>query len=261
MKCSLVLSTYNWPEALELVLLSLLNQSLLPNEVIIADDGSSHSTKDLIDRFRIKFPVSIIHVSHEDQGFRKSMIMNKAIAQASNPYIIQIDGDIIMHKHFIKDHLSMAAKGTYLYGSRVNITKSHLENLFKNKQISFNYFSKGIKKRNRTLRIPLLAGLNKKVTEISSKTRGCNISFWKDDFIKVNGYNEEFRFWGNEDSEMVIRLHHIGIQGKRIKHKGIVYHIYHKEQDKSHAVKFKDVVNETITQKKTYIKKGIDQYL
>lgn len=259
--CSLVTPTYNWPEALELLLLSIKAQSLLPNEVIIADDGSTEKTKLLIDFHKTDFPVPLIHVWHKDEGNQKPAIMNKAIAKAKYEYIVEIDGDIIMHKEFIKDHLSMAEKGVFLYGSRVNIQENHLEHLFKNKHIHFNFFSKGIKKRTRTLRFPLLSKLYKKEDKRSSKLRGCNMSFWRSDFIKVNGYNESLTGWGIDDSEMIQRLLNIGVKGKRLKFRGIVYHIYHQEQDKSHIEVNQLIEKETTEKKLAFIEKGVNQYL
>ncbi len=259
--CSLVTPTYNWPEALELLLLSIKNQTYLPNEVIIADDGSTEETKLLIQQMQKDFPIPLHHIWHEDNKNQKPAIMNKAIASAKNEYIIEIDGDIIMHKDFVKDHLSSSEKGVFLYGSRVNIQEKHLQTLFSKKQIAFNLFSSGIKKRGRTLRIPFLANQYKKEDKRSSKLRGCNMSFWRNDFIAVNGFNESLTGWGIDDSEMTQRLLNIGIKGKRLKYKGIVYHIYHPEQDKSHIHLNQIIENETTNKKVTYIENGVDQYL
>ena len=260
-KCSLVTPTYNWPEALELLLLSITKQTILPNEVIVADDGSKEETRLLIERFQKSFPVPLIHVWHEDNGNQKPKIMNKAIAQAKYEYIVEIDGDIIMHPDFVKDHLTYAEKGVYLFGSRVNIQKSILETIFKNKTTAFHFFSKGIKKRGRTLRIPFFMNFAKLHKKRSSKLRGCNMSFWKEDFIKINGFNEGLVGWGIDDSEMIQRLHNIGIQGKRLKNVAIAYHIYHKEQDKSH-IEINHIIEKETTEKKiAFIEKGINQYL
>ncbi|WP_109298780.1 glycosyltransferase family 2 protein [Aquimarina sp. AU474] len=260
-KCSLVTPTYNWPEALELLLLSIKKQTHLPNEVIIADDGSGDETATLIKRMQKDFPVPLYHIWHEDNKNQKPAIMNKAIASAKYEYIVEIDGDIIMHKDFVKDHLSLAEKGIYLYGSRVNIQEDYLKTLFATKQTHFHFLSKGIKKRGRTLRIPFLANRYKKEDKRSSKLRGCNMSFWREDFLKVNGFNESLTGWGIDDSEMIQRLLNIGIKGKRLKFKGIVYHIYHHEQDKSHIHVNEIIERETTEKKVTYIEKGVDQYL
>ncbi|MDN6280731.1 MAG: glycosyltransferase family 2 protein [Psychroflexus sp.] len=260
-QCSLITPTYNWPEALELLLLSALNQTQLPDEVIIADDGSTKETQKLIERFQKDFPVPLIHVWHQDKGNRKPRIMNKAIAKAKFPYIIEIDGDIIMHKDFVKDHLKFSKKGLYLYGSRVNIQKNHLSTLLENKQTQFHYFSEGIKKRGRTIHMPQLTSLYKLVEKRSHKLRGCNMSFWREDFIKVNGFNENLVGWGIDDSEMIQRLHNIRIVGKRLKFAGIAYHIYHKEQSKSHIDINREIEEQTTEKKLTYCEKGVDQFL
>lgn len=260
-KCSLVTPTYNWPQALELLLLSIKNQTVLPNEVLIADDGSREETTQLIKKFQNDFPVPLIHIWHEDNGNQKPKIMNKAIAKASFEYIIEIDGDIIMHKDFVKDHLKFAKEGQYLFGSRVNIQKNILDTIFKEKITHFHFFSKGIKKRTRTLRMPFFMLFEKKHTMISKKLRGCNMSFWKEDFITINGFNESLVGWGVDDSEMIQRLHNIGIVGKRLKHAGIAYHIYHKEQDKSH-ISLNNAIEDEVREKKIkFIEKGINQYL
>lgn len=253
--------TYNWPEALELLLKSVKNQSHFPDEVIIADDGSTSETKELIQRFQENFPVPLVHVRHEDKGNRKPRIMNKAIATAKYEYIIEIDGDIIMNKYFVEDHLQFSEKGFYLYGSRVNIKKEFLDKLFQNQKLEFHFFSEGIQKRGRTIRVPFLAKQIKPVEERSRKLRGCNMSFWREDFLKVNGFNENLVGWGIDDSEMIQRLHNIGIKGKRLKFAGIAYHIYHKEQSKSHIDINREIEKQTTEEKLVYAEKGIDQFL
>ena len=260
-KCSLITSTYNWPEALELLLLSIKNQSYLPNEVIIADDGSGNETAVLIKTFQKDFPVPLHHIWHKAEVNEKPKILNKAIAVAKYEYIIEVDGDIIIHKDFIRDHLSLAEKNVYLYGSRATIQKKYLKNLFKKKQITFNFFSKGILKRGRTLRIPFLAKRFKKETIISPKLRGCNMSFWRANFIKVNRFNEVLVGWGMDDSEMIQRLINSGVKGKRIKFMGLVYHIYHKKQDKSKIKHNQLIEQKSKEENSTYITKGIDQYI
>src|SRR5690606_38407098 len=135
----LLISTYNWPEALELVLMSANNQTQPPDEILIADDGSSEETKDLIENFQKKLVVPIRHFWHEDKGFRKAIILNKAIAAATGDYIIQVDGDCIMHKDFVRDHKALAQLNVYLFGSRVNIQEKFLPELFASQKIKFGF--------------------------------------------------------------------------------------------------------------------------
>ena len=155
----------------------------------------------------------------------------------------------------------MSENGVYLYGSRVNIQKTHLAHLFKNKQIRFNAFSKRISKRTRTLRIPFLSAMYSSSNEFSSKFRGCNTSYWKKDFIAVNGYNEDFIGWGREDSELMRRLHNSGIKSKRIRYQGILYHIYHNEKSKDRLQLNDSIEEKTIKEKLVWCENGIDKYL
>lgn len=261
MRTALLISTYNWPEALELVLKSALTQSVFPAEIIVADDGSNEATKLLIKQFQQKTDILIHHVWQEDLGFRKSKILNKAIAQTTAEYIVQVDGDCIMHKNFIEDHLNAAQKGVYLYGSRVNILPDFVVSILKKKQIDFNLFSKEIKNKTRSLHIPFLAKFYKIHDGISKKFRGCNVSYWRNDFIAVNGYNEDFEGWGREDSDLAIRLGNNGVKAKRLRYAGIVFHIDHKINSKENFELNNDMQNETISKKIVRIVNGIDHYL
>ncbi|MCT8341052.1 glycosyltransferase family 2 protein [Flavobacteriaceae bacterium TK19130] len=261
MKTALLVSTYNWPEALNLLFKSLLRQSELPDEFLIADDGSKPETTDLIEGFRKQTDMEIVHVWHEDEGFKRSEILNKTIAQSKAAYIIQTDGDCILHKHFIKDHKAFAKRGQYLFGSRVNILEEYRDELFETENISFNMFSKGIKNRTRTLHIPLLSNLYSPQTELSKKLRGCNVSFWRDDFIKVNGYNEAMTGWGREDSELIIRMINSGVKGRRLRYRGIIFHIWHPVSSKDNLDSNEAVQQKAIEEKLTRCEVGIEQYL
>ncbi|MBO3116193.1 glycosyltransferase family 2 protein [Winogradskyella sp. DF17] len=261
MKSSLVISTYNWPKALQLVLKSLNAQTRMPNELIIADDGSTGATKKLIAEFKNTTKIPVRHIWHEDNGFRKAEILNKAIAQSSGDYIIQVDGDCIMHPRFIEDHLGFAQKNTYLYGSRVNIQHNHLEQLFSDHQTRFSMFSKGIKKRTRAVHLPLLSYLYLAKHKHSKKYRGCNTSFFKSDFIAVNGYNEDFKGWGREDSELAMRFYNAGLRSRRLRYRGIVYHIYHYEKPKDRLALNNDIEQNTIKMKLVWAENGINKYI
>ncbi|MFL9831040.1 glycosyltransferase family 2 protein [Flavobacterium sp. ST-87] len=261
MKTALLISTYNWPEALELVLKSILLQTKLPDEIIIADDGSNENTKFIVNEFEQKSDIPIYHIWQEDIGFRKSKILNKAIAQTSTDYIIQIDGDCILQENFIKNHLNEAQKGVYLYGSRVNILPDFVPDIFSNKKIIFSFFSKEIKNRTRNLYFPFLSKFYKKHTCISKNFRGCNVSYWRKDFIAINGYNEDFEGWGREDSDLVIRMGNNGVRAKRLRYAGILFHIYHKVNSKEKLALNNKIQDETVSQKIIGISNGVNKYL
>ncbi len=260
MKVSLLVSTYNWPEALELVFRSIQLQTVKPHELLIADDGSLSNTKELIDSFQERIDIPVVHIWHEDIGFRRSAILNKAIAQSSGDYIIQTDGDCILHKDFIKDHQQNACNSCYLFGSRVGIKESFVHELFAEKIVRFHVFSKGIKKRARTLRIPAFMKFYSGKGILSHKLRGCNVSFWKKDFIAVNGYNEDMTGWGREDSELIVRMLNKGVLGKRLKFGGIVYHIWHKTASQHNFNKNDQIQKEAIEKHLDWCENGVDKY-
>lgn len=258
---ALLISTYNWTEALTVVLTSVLKQTILVDEILIADDGSLFETKLIIEEFKKLSSVPIIHFWQEDKGFRKSKILNKAIIGSNVDYIIQVDGDCILHPKFVEDHVASLEKGIYLYGSRVNILPNFVSKVLKQKITYFTIFSKEIKNKTRTIHFRFLANFSKSHYSISSKFRGCNVSFWKSDFIAVNGYNEDYEGWGREDSDLVIRMGNNGIKAKRLKYTGIVYHIYHKINSKHNFELNDKMQNQTIENKVTFIKNGVDKYI
>ncbi len=108
-RVSLLISTYNWERALDLVLIALRAQTVMPDEVLIADDGSTEATRAIVEHHRAQLPIPLVHVWQEDDGFRKGEIINKAIAQATGDYVISIDGDMIMERHFIADPERLSA--------------------------------------------------------------------------------------------------------------------------------------------------------
>jgi len=260
MKCSLVICTYNWPEALAMVLLSVNKQSVLPDEVIIADDGSGSSTSKVINEFSKSIKIPIIHSWQKDNGCRIPHSRNRAIARSSFEYIIMIDGDTIMHRDFIKDHKRFAKKGSYIQGSRVLLQSDFTKQILNdNKFQKPSFFLKDSKNKINMLRLPFLSSILKSFKSQSlSRIRGCNFSIFKDEIIKVNGFNENFILWGREDSEFVQRLYNIGVKKQLLKFSGIQYHLYHKQGNASAC---NDVIlKDTIDNNSTWCENGIDSY-
>ena len=258
-KTSLVISTYNWPEALELCLKSSLRQTVAPAEILVADDGSDERTAQLIARYRVQTSIPIVHVWQEDTGFRVGSIRNKAIARATGAYIIQVDGDVILHPDFVRDHVSVARPGRFVSGSRVLLGPRYSAGLLANRSIDINAWKKDVSNRLNAIRIPWASPVfGRYKPEV---TRGCNMAFWRDDAICVNGYNELIQGWGSEDSEFGSRLWHIGVQHFSLKLSGIVYHIYHNVRTRDQAVANQVLANLTRSRRLLRCKQGISQYL
>ena len=261
MKCSLIICTYNWPEALALVLSSIAIQSVPPDEIVIADDGSGSSTADTIKKYDEILSIPIVHSWQEDINCRIPHSRNKAIAKAKFEYIIMIDGDTVLHSDFVKDHKISAKKGIYIQGSRVLLQSAITNTIFsKGFFKSPSFFSKEAKNKLNMLRIPLISRLIRlQKSKNINRIRGCNYSIYKDDIIKVNGFNEKITTWGREDSEFVQRLFNIGMNKQVLKFSGIQYHLYHKERSHNHIND--DILNNTINNNIKSCENGIDRYL
>jgi glycosyltransferase involved in cell wall biosynthesis len=229
---AILIATYNWPQALQQTLMSVANQTIQPNEVLIADDGSDERTSKLIQAFKLNHPnLNIIHVWHEDNGFRLAAIRNKSIRMAQSDYIIQIDGDIILDQHFIADHLSLKEKGFFVTGSRLLLGKKITDALLESEKVNFARLRWKGKNFFNTLRIPMFTGLLQNTYKTKGEylyyVKGCNMAFWKSDLYLVNGYDESFNGWGREDTDICIRLIHAGVKKKFIKFGGVQYHLHH----------------------------------
>lgn len=265
MTVSVLISTYNWPSALKLSVESLFNQTILPNEILIADDGSGKETEDVVAGLIKNAPrgVYIKHIWQEDKGFRLAAIRNKALSQAKSDYIIQIDGDCIAEPHFVEDHLSMARKGRLITGSRVFVDKATTKiacdkGLFDKREIKTT-----IDRRISAIRYSLLKYAISPIYKRNNieSLRGCNMSYFLEDAIRVNGYNEDFEGWGHEDLEFNFRLYNSGVRKMNMKFGAILYHLYHPERSKDNENDNKKVAYNVLNEHITRIDKGIDQYM
>ncbi len=262
---TLLIATYNWPDALELVLLSILGQTRMPDEIVLADDGSDYRTRDLITKYKKEFQIPLIHVWHADEGFRLAKIRNMAIAKASCDYIVQIDGDIILHPRFIEDHFNFSVRGSFVRASRVYINPKVSQEMLTKKTYKINAFSRGVTNFFSALRVPFLWKFfetdYKNVGDELYEIHGCNMAYWREDAIKVNGYNELFNGWGPEDKEFIARLLNSGVRKRFIKLGAIAFHIYHQENQKTFLAENISAFKDSIAKKSIFCEKGINQYL
>lgn len=263
---TLIIATYNWPGALKLCLKSVLTQTVLPDEVIIADDGSREDTKKLVGLFKQELPVPLVHIWQPDEGFQLAKIRNRAIAAAKGEYIIQIDGDLILHREFVGDHLQLAKPRHFITGSRLLLSEPITNKLIESEQIEINARI-AVKSRNifNGFRIGFIRRFlaNKYKVRGSNKyyVKGCNMSFWRKDLLLVNGYNELYKGWGREDSDIAIRLMNSGIQKHFIKMGAIAYHLYHNEASRNRKDINTEMMLNTIKGNVKHCEKGVSQYL
>jgi glycosyltransferase involved in cell wall biosynthesis len=258
MKISLIISTYNSPKYLALALNSVLMQTRMPDEVIVADDGSGEETRMLIAKFQKQFKVPLIHVWQPDEGFRVCRIRNKAINTAAGDYIIQIDGDIIMHPHFIEDHEKNAKPGYFAAGCRTFLSEEYSKVILESGEIDIPMILHNCMDTSNARRIPILTPFFK-YRRLHNKTtiRGCNMAYWKKDALSVNGYNEDFEGWGSEDCDFSIRLSNSGLKKLWLKFTAIAIHIYHTENSRDNEISNRKLMNETMEKGLTYVPNGI----
>lgn len=261
---ALVITTYNSAKVLKVTLRSVLNQSRRPDELIIADDGSTDDTKELVEAFRQMFHGTVRHVWQPNEGYRRSTILNKAIAASTSDYIITIDNDVILHRHFVRDHCEHAKQGHFAAGRRAYIKEKAAGEIKDGRRHNIPSFSsEHIWKGNYALRVPWLAPLLKGRHSTSCRRlMGSNMAFWKSDFVAVNGFEEAFRGWGFEDRELCHRFYAAGIKRISLCNTAIQWHLDHPVRSNHERL----ALNEALFIKHrddgiSYAEKGIDQYI
>ncbi|CAL7960726.1 conserved hypothetical protein [Gammaproteobacteria bacterium] len=265
---SVIVSTYNRPDALCLVLLALAQQDVKAFEVIVADDGSTNKTKQVIESLKIKVDYTLSHVWHEHSDFRAAQIRNKSVANASGDYLIFLDGDSIPQTSFVRQHQKLAEENYFVAGNRIllssDFTDSVLQKQLPLQQWNMWHWFKGFCSgwTNRFLPILPLGG---RYWRYLRRTRWqgvktCNLGMWKKDFFAVNGFDESYSGWGYEDSDLAIRL----IRNKVLRKDGHfavpVFHLWHPENGRGREPinyqKLKEIENSTRIRATT----GVDQY-
>lgn len=265
---SVILTTYNWPEALHCVLQALMDQTCQEFEIIVADDGSGAPTAQLIQSCQKKTSIPILHVWQEDQGFRASAIRNKAIKAATGSYLVFLDGDCIPRTGFVEAHQQLAESGFFVVGHRILLNAGFTlkvldENLNVHRWPLRQWFWQRLKGHcNRFFSlIPIPLGkIRKFCTNKIKDAKGCNLGIWKSDLVHINGWEEEFEGWGYEDSDLVLRLINHGVKRKDGRFLIPVIHLWHPEQDRSRASHNWALFQSRRSQGQFICAKGLNQY-
>lgn len=262
---SLIITTYNWPLALNAVLRSVMNQHQLPMEVLIADDGSDQHTRELIQSRQENHKVPIKHIWQEDNGFQAAKIRNKAVAEASGDYMIFLDGDCLIRPDFIQRHSKLATRGFFVAGNRVllseQFTPEVLEQHIPVESWPTSQFKEHQINRTWPLHYIPMGYLRKLSTNKWQGVKTCNLAVWKEDLIDINGLDEAFTGWGYEDSDLTIRLLRHGIKRLNGRHATTVMHLWHKEHDRSQEKVNWDKLQQILKSEKLLATQGLSQYL
>lgn len=234
MKVAVILSTYNWPRALELSLWGYAVQTYRDFQVVIADDGSGPETAALIDRMRRETGLEIVHVWQEDRGFRKSEILNRAIMATDREYLIFSDGDTIPRRDLVERHLKYAERGRFLAGGYVKLPASvsekiGVEEVRSGRATDLKWLrAQGFRPGRRAMRFApeRLGAILDKITTTPARWHGNNASTWREYLIAVNGFDMEMGY-GGQDAALGDRLENYGIRPKRIRHRAPAVHLHH----------------------------------
>ncbi|MDH4943445.1 glycosyltransferase [Sulfurimonas sp. C5] len=239
-KTTIIISVYKNVKALELVLDSILNQSIKIDEIIVSEDGNSDEMRVFIDSLNIP---NLIHLTQEDLGWRKNIALNRSIKKASNEYLIFIDGDVVLHEKFVEGHLSCAKPGRVCAGKRVELGQGYTQKLY-DKELSIKELSNSFLRRVISLHKDNVRhyedGIYVKPTSFIFKhfiakkninyLIGCNFSCFKKDIVAINGFDEDYKLPAiGEDVDINWRFRASGTEVVSCRNIANVYHLWHKK--------------------------------
>ena len=261
---AVLVSTYNRPKALNLVLGGLANQFLAPTQVIIADDGSSQTTKEVIDYWRSQ-GLPLEHCWHEDRGYRKTKIMNEALRKVHAELCIFLDGDCIPLPSFVSNHLEMAEPKSISAGPRILASKRFTQQLELrgdiNRLVHWSFWIarrlKGdVNRINQLFYIP--DGPWRRMQPRNwGLVRGCNFSAPLIDVLAVDGFEEKLEGWGPDDSDLAVRLINYGLRVKNLRFAAPVLHLWHEEESRLNLACNREYLRSAIEERRVQALAGI----
>lgn len=238
---SVIVTTYQRPDALAAVLRGFAAQADRDFELIVADDGSGPDVAQLVDSWRDRIGVPLHHVWHADRGFRAAEIRNRAIAAAAGTYCVFVDGDCIPGAHFVAAHRALSEPGWFVAGNRILLSSDLTERVLRDGLAAEAWSAAawiaawrdgGVNRLAPALRLPL-GPLRKLEAWKWRGIRSANLAVWRHDLIRIDGYDAAFSGWGREDSDLVIRLMRAGVRRKDGRFATGVLHLWHPESDRS----------------------------
>lgn len=257
----LIINSFEQPEYLARVLAGVARQTSLPEEVLLADDGSGEAVRWVFSRWTAGLSLRAEHVWQPHEGFRRARILNQAIARARSPYVVFLDGDTVPHPRFIADHQRLAREGVFLQGHRA-LVKERASAWF-----GLNGFAHD---RRRALWQAQIGGLkhayrwplpSRRARTDLRGVRGCNLAIWRDALVQVNGYNEVFVGWGREDSELCVRLMNLGVRRLDARGWALCYHLWHPPASREGLPANDELLEQARTSGARVCKHGLDQHL
>jgi GT2 family glycosyltransferase len=258
MKIAYVITAYNnWPR-LERTLQGVPRMRRLPDELIIADDGSRQENVERIDAFLDSIDGCVTrHVWHEDNGYRRSKILNRAIASTECDLLVFSDGDCIPHERFIEDHAALNEPGHYLAAGRTLIREDRIDSFTGTRLNRVNGVLGGwIYPKKCAFRFPII-----RQWDTGCYVAGCNLALWREDLVRLNGYDESFEGWGFQDRDLVARADNMGLKRLRYFQRCLLFHLEHPLLDRGRAEENERRYEQRVVDGTTRATIGLDQYL
>jgi glycosyltransferase involved in cell wall biosynthesis len=238
---SVIVTTYERPEALDAVLRGLSRQSDRDFEIVVADDGSGPTTAALIEGWRQRLGVPLSHAWQPDEGFRPAESRNRGLRASKGAYVVFLDGDCIPFSDFVARHRALAEPGSFVFGNRMLLSQAATQDaLHDGVEVETYGWSHWLMERlrgriNRLLplaRLPDGAWRHLHAGEWRG-VRSANMAAWRADLEAIDGFDAEFTGWGLEDSDIAIRLIRSGVRRKDGRFATGVLHLWHKEADRA----------------------------
>ncbi len=255
------MTTYETPEALAKVLEGYALQSRVPDEVVVADDGSGQATRDLIADWKAKAPYRLLHVWQPNQGYRRSRILNMGVVATTADYIVFTDGDCLPHRDFVADHERLAETGFWVQGKRAQIRQAFAPQVQAHDARGLLLLGRGwVWRVAYGLRWPIPV-IWRQTGAFRERALGSNMAMWRSDLETVNGFNEAFVGWGSEDREVTVRLYHLGRRKKFVLGRALQYHLDHPATSRLQAKDNGAILATVRAQRLTFCEHGLNQHL
>jgi len=262
MRACVVIASYERPAALAQALASCGRQTRVPHELIVADDGSGPAIAGLVAAFGQAAPFPVRLVRQEHAGFRAGRVRNIAIAQTACDYVILLDGDMVVHPHFVADHLRAARPGHWTQGVRIPLDAGATARLLQT-GVAPGFWARGVDLRRRAYawHAPRIAAPLDRAANVVVSVKSGNQGFWRADLLRVNGFDEDLTGWGSEDKELCARLRHAGIRRQTLVFAAIAWHLAHRPASRAAARANRERWHQTLHSGRTRCLRGIDQHL
>lgn len=270
MHIAVIVTTYNRPDALAAVLEGFLAQTDRDFEVLVADDGSNSDTAKVVQQYQARAHFPIQHVWQEDDGFRAAAIRNRALAATNADYVIFTDGDCIPPVDFVAQQRLLSEPGCFLSGNRLLLSQDFTQQVLREK-IPIHQWGMVDWLRARwhghiarllpLIRLPNISRLRKFLPHRWQGAKTCNLSAFREVLMRVNGLDESYTGWGQEDSDLVVRMIRAGIINKSARFSAPVLHLWHRENDRSHLEENLSRLQQVLNASHIRAVKGVDQYL